>query len=77
MALWKKIKFGTDSKNCLITIRTGTIQDEDAIGLVGNHAYAVLEVIEYQGHRMLLIKNPWGHFSWTGKYSYGDKVWTP
>ena len=47
MTLWKKIKFGTDSKNCLITIRTGTIQDEDAIGLVGNHAYAVLEVIEY------------------------------
>lgn len=27
---------------------------------------------------MLLIKNPWGHFSWRGKYSYGDtKNWTP
>ena len=27
--------------------------------------------------RMLLIKNPWGHFRWTGKYSYGDSIWTP
>ena len=27
---------------------------------------------------MLLIKNPWGHFRWQGKYSHGDKQnWTP
>lgn len=51
--------------------------DEDGVGLVGNHAYAVLEVIEYMGLQMLLIKNPWGQFSWKGKYSYGDAVWTP
>ena len=26
---------------------------------------------------MLLIKNPWGHFRWQGKYSFGDtKNWT-
>jgi len=26
---------------------------------------------------MLLIKNPWGHFSWKGKFAYGDSNWTP
>ena len=58
----------------LITLRTGTIPDEDAIGLVGTHAYAVLEVFKTSsGKRMLLIKNPWGHFSWKGKYSFDDK----
>lgn len=75
--LWQKIFEGYRSNNCLVTLRTGTILDEDGIGLVGNHAYAVLEIIEYNGLRMLLIKNPWGHFRWTGKYSFGDAAWTP
>jgi len=27
---------------------------------------------------VLLIKNPWGHFRWNGKFSYGDReTWTP
>lgn len=68
---------GSNSNNALVTISTGTIMNEDAVGLVGGHAYAVLEVIEWQGHKMLLVKNPWGHFRWNGKWSYGDKAWTP
>lgn len=75
--LWKKIKYGTDTNNCLITIKTGEISNEDSVGLVGGHAYAVLEVVEAFGHRMLLIKNPWGHFRWKGKFSNGDSAWTP
>lgn len=68
---------GSRANACLITLRTGVVLDEDAVGLVGNHAYAVLEVIEFKGLKMLLIKNPWGHFRWSGKYSYGDSIWTP
>ena len=37
----------------------------------------MLEVYEFQGLRFLLIKNPWGHFRWNGKYSFGDAAWTP
>ena len=47
------------------------------MGLVSGHAYAVLEILEYQGYKMLLIKNPWGHKRYTGKFSIGDKNWTP
>ena len=75
--LWTRVLTGSQANACLITLRTGVIMDEDAVGLVGNHAYAVLEVVEYKGLKMLLIKNPWGHFRWSGKYSYGDSIWTP
>jgi hypothetical protein len=61
----------------MITIATGIIQDEDSIGLVGCHAYGVLEIVECEGHRLMLVKNPWGHFRWKGKFAYGDANWTP
>jgi len=75
--LWNRIKKGYSNNDCLITIGTGVIEDEDNVGLVGTHAYGVLEIVESQGKRMLLVKNPWGHFRWQGKYSHGDANWTP
>lgn len=41
---WKRIFKFSQMNKVLLTIFTGTIPDEDAIGLVGNHAYAILEV---------------------------------
>ena len=61
----------------MITIATGIIPDEDFIGLLGNQVYAVLEVEEREGRRLMMVKNPWGHISWKGKFSYGDSSWTP
>ncbi len=75
--MWQKIYNGNKNGDCLITISTDDFEDEDSLGLVGNHAYGVLEVFEYHGLRMLLVKNPWGHFGWKGKYSFGDAAWTP
>lgn len=37
----------------------------------------MLEIVECEGHRLLLVKNPWGHFRWKGKFAYGDASWTP
>jgi len=42
--LWQRIKMGYANNDCLITIGTGAIPDEDNVGLVGNHAYGVLEI---------------------------------
>jgi len=75
--LWSRISSGYKTRDCLITCATGAIPDEDAIGLASSHAYAVLEIMEYKGLRMLLIKNPWGKFSFKGKFSVNDhKNWT-
>jgi calpain-7 len=75
--LWKKMLGGSKLNNCLITMGTGPISNEDAVGIVGGHAYGVLEVLEYNGNKLLLVKNPWGHFRWKGKWAYGDSNWTP
>lgn len=76
-AFWSKIFRAYKNNDCMITIATSNIEDEDRVGLVGHHAYGVLEIVECEGHRLMLVKNPWGHFSWKGKFSYGDAVWTP
>ena len=70
--LWERIKSGYRNNDCLITIGTGLIVDEDSVGLVSNHAYGVLEIFEYKSHKILLVKNPWGHFRWNGKFSTED-----
>jgi calpain-7 len=76
--LWQRISAGYKTKDCLITCGTGPIEDEDAIGLASCHAYAILEIIEAYGHRMLLVRNPWGHFRYKGKFSVEDHgSWTP
>ena len=75
--LWNRIHSGSNTNDCMITISTGTIVNEDSVGLTSNHAYAVLEVIQEGSLKILLVKNPWGNFRWTGKYSTDDKVnWT-
>jgi len=61
----------------LITLGTGVVPDEEFVGIVGGHAYGVLEVVDYGGNRLLLVKNPWGHTSWKGKWAHGDSNWTP
>jgi ABC-type microcin C transport system permease subunit YejB len=30
-----------------------------------------------EGHRLLLLKNPWGKGEWTGPWSDGSSQWTP
>ncbi|XP_074597133.1 calpain-7-like [Brevipalpus obovatus] len=63
----------------LITMGTGDLSkyDEERSGLVPNHAYAVLDVREVDGHKLMLLKNPWRHLSWKGKFSdQDDRSWT-
>jgi len=40
---------GEKLKDVMISISTGKIIDEEEAGLVSNHAYAVLELIEIDG----------------------------
>lgn len=52
-----------------------TESEEDAMGLVGEHDYAIIDLQEDQGRRLLLIKNPWSKASvWKGSTAYTRSV---
>jgi hypothetical protein len=52
------------------------IREERRSGIVSQHAYAVLNVYEGHGQRLVKIRNPWGRKEWTGAWSDGSKEWT-
>ncbi|KAJ2088269.1 cysteine protease [Coemansia sp. RSA 1813] len=77
---WERMYKGLHDGNALITIATGEMGSDvaGALGLVSSHAYAVLDLREVYGYRLLKVKNPWSMLRWTGKFSHLDRTtWTP
>ena len=60
-AVWRRVAKAYGYGDVLITIGTGKLspREQDAFGLAGEHAYAVLGVSEVDGRRRMLVKNPW------------------
>eukprot|EP01006_Ploeotia_vitrea_P036213 TRINITY_DN65989_c5_g16_i1.p1 TRINITY_DN65989_c5_g16~~TRINITY_DN65989_c5_g16_i1.p1 ORF type:complete len:1053 (+),score=533.21 TRINITY_DN65989_c5_g16_i1:160-3318(+) len=78
--VWERLKSGLEHGDCLVTSSTGDLTEAEAdkAGLVPTHAYAVLRVVEVDGHRLLQLKNPWSRLRWKGNWSPTDKRnWTP
>jgi calpain-7 len=75
---WERIASASSYGDCLITVSSQLElpnHESDALGLVMGHAYAVLSVVETRkGLRLLMLKNPWAHKSWKGRYSSQDKA---
>lgn len=46
-------------------------------GVVGSHAYCILETYEEGSLRLIKMKNPWGEEEWDGAWSDGSDKWTP
>ncbi|KAK5712060.1 hypothetical protein LTR15_012129 [Elasticomyces elasticus] len=55
----------------------GGSQPNDHKGVIGGHAYAVLQAWEESDLRLLKLRNPWGKTEWKGDWSDGSKLWTP
>ena len=62
-ATFKNLVLRLGRGQCLATVATGQLSDTaaDRAGLVSTHAYAVLDVKEVEGERLLKLKNPWSH----------------
>ncbi|ATY58647.1 PALB protein [Cordyceps militaris] len=66
---WRRIKAAHETQDVVVTLGTGRIstEEEEVMGLVGEHDYAVLDMDCSNGIRKLLIKNPWCNGPvWTG-----------
>lgn len=45
-------------------------------GLVAGHAYSLLAVKNASsGHRLVQLRNPWGHMEWNGDWSDESSLW--
>lgn len=54
-----------------------TEEEQKKLGLVDGHSYAILEAGEFEGNKLLLLRNPWGNLRWKGKFGPTDYVsWT-
>ena len=78
-AVFKKLMERFHKGDVLITVATGEMSDAEAdrSGLVSAHAYALLNIREIKGVRLIMLKNPWSHVRWKGNYSELDvNHWT-
>ncbi|KAF9987916.1 hypothetical protein BGZ65_001208 [Modicella reniformis] len=78
-ATWERILSGHRNDLALVTIATGSMDEEigEEKGLVPTHAYAVLNMRRVNDLRLLMVKNPWSRKSWKGRFSRLDTdSWT-
>ncbi|RHZ66364.1 uncharacterized protein CDV56_108742 [Aspergillus thermomutatus] len=59
--IWKRLFRSFQFGDVLLTIGTGklTEREEEELGLVSEHDYAILDMKEFKGRRQMLVKNPW------------------
>lgn len=46
-------------------------------GIQTGHAYSVIQVAEFEGQRLVKVRNPWGKVEWNGDWSDRSDCWTP
>eukprot|EP00050_Salpingoeca_kvevrii_P001329 m.167706 g.167706 ORF g.167706 m.167706 type:complete len:482 (-) comp10349_c0_seq1:234-1679(-) len=49
---------------------------EASLGLIGNHAYSIMDMYAEDGLQLVRLRNPWGMTSWTGKWRDTCHLWT-
>lgn len=50
----------------------GDVELESDHGILSNHTYTIIEVLDIQGLRLCKMRNPWGHGEWNGAMSDCD-----
>ncbi len=76
-SLWKKMR--EYSEKCFLMgagTRTEDIMPQNNMGIVPTHAYAILQVVECDSHKLIELKNPWGETLWNGDWGPFSSKWT-
>eukprot|EP01123_Difflugia_compressa_P014237 TRINITY_DN716_c0_g1_i1.p1 TRINITY_DN716_c0_g1~~TRINITY_DN716_c0_g1_i1.p1 ORF type:complete len:717 (+),score=139.55 TRINITY_DN716_c0_g1_i1:3-2153(+) len=79
-AFWKKIVENAKSQylmGCAAQMPGASVEDASPLGILQLHAYAIIKIVEVSGYKLIQLRNPWGQYEWTGKWSDGSKEWTP
>jgi calpain-15 len=68
--------------NPTVSVNDSVGKDMQAVGLVSDHAYSVIAVVETEDDsgeplKLLRLRNPWGHQEWSGDWSDESSKWTP
>jgi len=45
--------------------------------IANSHAYSILAADEFEGVKLLMLRNPWGDTEWKGDFSDYSNKWTP
>ncbi|CAK0864253.1 unnamed protein product [Prorocentrum cordatum] len=76
--LWPELR-GYDRRSFLVACALSARHGAEHVrvdGLVEGHAYSLLRVVEFQGFRLVFLRNPWGNDKrWNGRWCDGDEAW--
>lgn len=59
-----------------IVAATDDHADQEETGLVSRHYYSISRIVEAYGQFLINLRNPWGEFEWTGRWSDNSTSWT-
>ena len=72
--LWDQMKRNDGEGAIMGTITNG--QGSSAVGLVDNNFYTALGVAEYNGNKLVIMRNPLSRERYTGPWNDNDAMWT-
>jgi calpain-15 len=56
---------------------SGTHDNVSKNNIANSHSYSILYAGEFQGIKLIKLRNPWGDLEYTGDYSDTSDLWTP
>ena len=82
--LWERL-VTSEQKNYLMAASAGATEASaealEELGLVAQHSYGLLKACEVTDGfgdkvKLVMLRNPWGDFEWTGDWSDNSDMWT-